>query len=191
MSHIFVLSSKGLPTWKVHLAMLLQGTSPEKTTAPNLEGAQGQRLLPDLRPLQTTQQLLSTAQKYNAPNTAHHKPAMRTRDATKLQHPPHPPPREASSNTLPSPAEPHAQASRQGLRAKAAAPRATQGRHKAGNTPHKPGAGCPSPYQRENAPPSSSFIPQPLANRLQMWALVMAKHRQVGCWGGPTSLPCP
>lgn len=134
VSHTFVLSSKVLP-WKAHLAAVLQRISPEKTPAPSLEGDQGQRPLPGLRPLQTTQRLLSTTQKYNAPNTAYHKPATHTKDITKLQQHPHPPPREASSNTLPSPAEPHMQASQQGLTAKAAAPRASQGRHKAGNTP--------------------------------------------------------
>lgn len=38
MSHTFFLSSKGLPTWKAHLATVLQRISPEKTPAPSLEG---------------------------------------------------------------------------------------------------------------------------------------------------------
>lgn len=53
--------------------------------------------------------------------------------------------------------------------------------------PHKPGADCSSHCWRGNLVPSSSFIPQPLANHLQMWALVMAKCRQVGL----ASLLCP
>lgn len=82
----------------------------------------------NLRALQSSQQLLSTEQKYKKPNTAIEPACCTHQNTTLLPQHPHPTtpsqpsPGEQNSNSLPStPDEPRARASHQQFRAKAAA----------------------------------------------------------------------